>query len=147
MVNIEKQLAMSSETASTDVEEEMDLDININGLDEADRELQVEEENHILQTKKIVEVDNVIAEKEEILTKLLDTVRGYSAMKVSRFHLIFILLFTFITSITSYYLLPCLEADIVSFISQFTSSFRNEQSYLYLIFQEEREKETVLLFI
>lgn len=116
---MEKQLALSSETASTDVEEEMDLDININGLDEADRELQVEEENHILQTKKIVEVDNVIAEKEEILTKLLDTVRGYSAMKVSRFYFIFILLFTFITS---NYFLPCLEADTVGFISQFTRS-------------------------
>lgn len=53
-------------------------------VDESDREITAEEETHKEQAKKIVEVDTVIAEKEEILTKLLDTVRGYSAMKVQR---------------------------------------------------------------
>ena len=77
MVTLEKQLA--SENLSVDVEE-FDPDTPV--ADDVDRNLQVEEENHNQQAKKIVEVDNDIAEKEEILTKLLDTVRGYSAMKV-----------------------------------------------------------------
>ena len=77
MVTLEKQLA--SENLSVDVE---DFDLDTHVADDVDRNLQVEEENHNQQAKKIVEVDNDIAEKEEILTKLLDTVRGYSAMKV-----------------------------------------------------------------
>lgn len=77
MVSLEKRLA--SENLSTDAEE---FDLDTAAVDDVDRELQVEEENHNQQAKKIVEVDNDIAEKEEILTKLLDTVRGYSAMKV-----------------------------------------------------------------
>lgn len=89
MVTLEKQLA--SESLSVDVEE-FDLDTQV--ADDVDRNLQVEEENHNQQAKKIVEVDIDIAEKEEILTKLLDTVRGYSAMKVeimpSSFNVIFL---------------------------------------------------------
>lgn len=51
--------------------------------DNDERELQAEEENGHHAAEKLVEVDKIIAEKEEILTKLLDTVRGYSAMKVN----------------------------------------------------------------
>ena len=80
MVSLERQQAAENPSGDS---EEMDLELKILDSDDVDdRELQVEEETHHEQAKKIVEVDNVIAEKEEILTKLLDTVRGYSAMKV-----------------------------------------------------------------
>lgn len=75
MINIEKQVASES------VDEDF---LNISTLIDSDHEMEEEEEerNQRQQAKKIVEVDNVIVEKEEILKKLLDTVRGYSAMKV-----------------------------------------------------------------
>ena len=80
MVSLERQQAAENPSGDS---EEMDLELKILDSDDVDdRELQVEEETHHEQAKKIVEVDNVIAEKEEILTKLLDTDRGYSAMKV-----------------------------------------------------------------
>lgn len=78
MINIEKQIA--SESVDDDL-------LNISTLIDSDHELEDEDEaeiNRKQQAKKIVEVDNVIVEKEEILKKLLDTVRGYSAMKVCR---------------------------------------------------------------
>lgn len=78
MINIEKQIA------STSVDEDL---LNISTLIDSDHELEDEDEaeiNRKQQAKKIVEVDNVIVEKEEILKKLLDTVRGYSAMKVCK---------------------------------------------------------------
>jgi hypothetical protein len=75
MINLEKQIASES------VDEDF---LNISTLIDSDHEMEEEEEerNQRQQAKKIVEVDNVIVEKEEILKKLLDTVRGYSAMKV-----------------------------------------------------------------
>ena len=75
MINLEKQVASES------VDEDF---LNISTLIDSDHEMEEEEEerNQRQQAKKIVEVDNVIVEKEEILKKLLDTVRGYSAMKV-----------------------------------------------------------------
>ena len=76
MINIEKQIA--SESVDDDL-------LNISTLIDSDHEMEDEDEaeiNRKQQAKKIVEVDNVIVEKEEILKKLLDTVRGYSAMKV-----------------------------------------------------------------
>ena len=76
MINIEKQIA--SESVDDDL-------LNISTLIDSDHEIEDEDEaeiNRKQQAKKIVEVDNVIVEKEEILKKLLDTVRGYSAMKV-----------------------------------------------------------------
>lgn len=76
MINIEKQIA--SESVDDDL-------LNISTLLDSDHEMEDEDEaelNRKQQAKKIVEVDNVIVEKEEILKKLLDTVRGYSAMKV-----------------------------------------------------------------
>ena len=77
MINLEKQIVSES------VDEDL---LNISTLIDSDHELDDEEEEESKrrqQAKKIVEVDNVIVEKEEILKKLLDTVRGYSAMKVS----------------------------------------------------------------
>ena len=79
MISYEKQLA--SESVPNDVDESVSA-LDTSMLDDSDREFLAEEESHLQQAKQIVEVDNVIAEKEEILTKLLDTVRGYSAMKV-----------------------------------------------------------------
>jgi hypothetical protein len=78
MINLEKQVASES------VDEDF---LNISTLIDSDHEMEEEEEerNQRQQAKKIVEVDNVIVEKEEILKKLLDTVRGYSAMKVFTF--------------------------------------------------------------
>ena len=73
---------MASESNITEAEDSPGNVLDNSMVDESDRELQAEEETHQEQAKKIVEVDTVIAEKEEILTKLLDTVRGYSAMKV-----------------------------------------------------------------
>ena len=87
MINIEKQVASES------VDEDF---LNISTLIDSDHEMEEEEEerNQRQQAKKINEVDNVIVEKEEILKKLLDTVRGYSAMKVSHpFHTLFIFYF------------------------------------------------------
>ena len=74
---------MASETSIAETGEDSLMNIlDSSMVDESDREMMAEEETHLEQAKKIVEVDTVIAEKEEILTKLLDTVRGYAAMKV-----------------------------------------------------------------
>lgn len=75
MINLEKQVASES------VDEDF---LNISTLIDSDHEMEEEEgeRNQRQQATKMVEVDNVIVEKEEILKKLLDTVRGYSAMKV-----------------------------------------------------------------
>lgn len=77
---------MASETSIAEAGEDSLMNIlDSSMVDESDREMMAEEETHLEQAKKIVEVDTVIAEKEEILTKLLDTVRGYAAMKVKCF--------------------------------------------------------------
>lgn len=77
---------MASETSIAEAGEDSLMNIlDSSMVDESDREMMAEEETHLEQAKKIVEVDTVIAEKEEILTKLLDTVRGYAAMKVQCF--------------------------------------------------------------
>lgn len=73
---------MASESGGAEVEDSITNILDSSMVDESDREMTAEEETHKEQAKKIVEVDTVIAEKEDILTKLLDTVRGYSAMKV-----------------------------------------------------------------
>jgi hypothetical protein len=74
---------MASESSNAYAGEDFPMNIlDSSMVDESEREMMAEEETHQEQAKKIVEVDTVIAEKEEILTKLLDTVRGYAAMKV-----------------------------------------------------------------
>ena len=81
MISMEKQMASETSIAETGEDSLMNI-LDSSMVDESDREMMAEEETHLEQAKKIVEVDTVIAEKEEILTKLLDTVRGYAAMKV-----------------------------------------------------------------
>jgi hypothetical protein len=81
MISLEKQMALESSNLDAGEDSPMNI-LDSSMVDESDREMMAEEETHQEQAKKIVEVDTVIAEKEEILTKLLDTVRGYAAMKV-----------------------------------------------------------------
>jgi hypothetical protein len=81
MISLEKQMASESSNAYAGEDFPMNI-LDSSMVDESEREMMAEEETHQEQAKKIVEVDTVIAEKEEILTKLLDTVRGYAAMKV-----------------------------------------------------------------
>jgi hypothetical protein len=84
MISMEKQMASETSIAEAGEDSLMNI-LDSSMVDESDREMMAEEETHLEQAKKIVEVDTVIAEKEEILTKLLDTVRGYAAMKVQCF--------------------------------------------------------------
>jgi hypothetical protein len=83
ITNQEKQTL--TETTSQDPDAEDEEDLEATDVDEKDIQLLAEEKENQLEKEKIVEVDRVIAEKEEILNKLQGTLRGYSAMKVGFF--------------------------------------------------------------